>query len=132
MDVPPFLHLHLFGVPFAIWRGAPLTPPSPKVWALLCYLAAERGGHTREGLTELFWPGGRRQSVRQALYTLRNLSGSGEWLDTQDVVRVRAYTDVQRFESALEEGRYADALGAWNQREGECPFLKSVALAHPP
>jgi predicted ATPase/DNA-binding SARP family transcriptional activator len=50
------LSLNLFGSPDARHVGRPLKFRTRKAFALLIYLAVERGTHSREKITALFWP----------------------------------------------------------------------------
>jgi DNA-binding SARP family transcriptional activator len=93
---------------------------------VLAVYVAQRPDRTasREHLAELFWPGrptrGRR-SLRQALYYLARSGGEGILVAEGERVRFRpdlCSVDAERFEIALREGRYEDAVGL---HEG--PFL---------
>jgi len=109
-----------------------------KTLVLAAYVA-QRPGRTasREHLAELFWPGrasrGRR-SLRQALYYLARSGGKGILVAEGDGVRFRpdlCSLDAERFETALRDGRFEDAVGLY-----EGPFLagfdpvSSRELAH--
>ncbi|MCI0371390.1 MAG: AAA family ATPase, partial [candidate division NC10 bacterium] len=93
----------------------------PKRLALLAYLSqAPRRFHRRDSLLALFWPEqdatGARNSLRQALFSLRRTLGEG-------VLAGRGYeevavtdllgSDVVAFEAALEAGRPERALGLY-------------------
>lgn len=94
-----------------------------KYTALLCYLAAAvpHGLKRRDTLLALFWPEHdetrARASLSQALYVLRNAlgeqaiatRGDGEVGLSRDVV----WCDVQAFETAIDAGKPAEALGLY-------------------
>jgi DNA-binding SARP family transcriptional activator/ABC-type lipoprotein export system ATPase subunit len=105
------LELKLLGVPELTWQGQVVTAPAPKPFAMLCYLAMQNEPCSRKDLAELLWEVGKTGSVRVALAELRNLSGSEEWLVTDDqLVRLEAVTDVKQFEAALTDEDYGRAL----------------------
>lgn len=58
-------------------EGRPLEIPRGKLTGLLAYLAVETHGVERDSLEAMFWPdaspAARRQSLRQALYSLRKI-----------------------------------------------------------
>jgi DNA-binding SARP family transcriptional activator/tetratricopeptide (TPR) repeat protein len=62
------LSLRLLGPPEASLEGLPVRFRIKKELALLCYLAAEGGGHPRRELAELLWP---ESEVRNARADLR-------------------------------------------------------------
>ena len=73
--------IRLLGPPMLMKAGRPVRLHSAKTLALLAYLALETGTlHSREKLAGLLWgesPGSRaRQSLRQALYSLRRVLGT--------------------------------------------------------
>ena len=76
-EILPYLHISLFGTFQVTVRGRQAVPiESDKAQALLAYLALEADQrHRRDTLAALFWPeaddGKARQSLRQALYVLR-------------------------------------------------------------
>ena len=121
------LSLDLLGPPHLAWQGTPFDPPPPKVLALLAYLALQDEPVNRRDLSELLWGTSKSGSIRMALSTLRTLPGVETWLETPDqLVRVRADVDVRRFEEALRQGRYAEALAAWPN--GEATLLLGLEL----
>ncbi|GGJ78631.1 BTAD domain-containing putative transcriptional regulator [Deinococcus aquiradiocola] len=88
-DDAAHLYLHLLGEVRLAWGGVSLPLPGPKPLAVLAYLHL-KGRASREELAEIFWPDKHNalQNVRQALMTLRRLSGAGGWLmeDRQELV----------------------------------------------
>jgi serine/threonine-protein kinase len=92
----------------------------PKRVALLAYLAAAspRRFHRRDSLVALFWPDldqeHARAALRQSLHILRRSLGEGA-LESRgdDEIGLREanfWCDALAFETAVETGRYADAL----------------------
>src|SRR4051812_44359271 len=73
------LSLRLLGPPEASLEGRPLRFRIKKALALLCYLAAEGGRHSRRELAELLWPQSEerraRTDLRSALAKLRKTLG---------------------------------------------------------
>jgi DNA-binding SARP family transcriptional activator len=101
--------------------GGPLAEPllaGSKTLVLAAYLAERPDGSaTREHLSELFWPGvpapRARRSLRQALYYLSHSGGEGILVSERESVRFipeRCQVDQQRFERALREERFEDAV----------------------
>jgi len=66
------LSLTLLGAPEVRHAGRVVTFPTRKALALLAYLAAEGGRHSREKLTALFWPESDARHGRGALRTTLN------------------------------------------------------------
>jgi DNA-binding SARP family transcriptional activator/tetratricopeptide (TPR) repeat protein len=134
------LSLVLLGGFEARWgSGAPLSLANNKAQALLAYLAVRPGRrHPRDKLATLLWPGTgdehARQSLRQALVTLRQAIGTREILiaDHQDVVVEGAGLDVDvvRFEGLIGQ-RSAEALeAAAALYQGE--LLEGIRVKEPP
>jgi len=116
------------------WQGAAtaapeaVAPNSRKGTAMLVYLVMHPEGVRREALAELLWGSGKLASVRQALYETRRLPGAAAWLQEDgDVVRVRAASDVARFERAADGGDGEAALAAYDG-----PFLGNAGEAITP
>ncbi|MEM6431132.1 MAG: BTAD domain-containing putative transcriptional regulator [Deinococcota bacterium] len=108
------LELTLLGTPKLYWQAKPVASPAPKNLLLLCYLALKPEPQPREHLTQLFWPGGKRASLRFALHKLRQLPGADDWLQTPDnCVNITATSDVMSFEEALHQGHFEEALSVW-------------------
>jgi DNA-binding SARP family transcriptional activator len=105
------LELKLFGIPELSREGESLALPSPKNLAILSYLALRGESLSRKDLTRLFWKDGKPSNVRFVLHKLREIPGSETWLETDEqFVSLEAVTDVQRFERAVDEKRYGEAL----------------------
>jgi DNA-binding SARP family transcriptional activator/energy-coupling factor transporter ATP-binding protein EcfA2 len=120
------LELNLLGVPELKWQGQTVTPPAPKPFAMLCYLALQSEGCSRKELAELLWEAGKTGSVRVALAELRNLPGAEDWLVTDDqLVQIKATTDVRKFSDALENENYSEALSICKEAK---TFLKGLEL----
>jgi hypothetical protein len=87
------LSIRLLGPPEVSIEGRPLRFGTKKSLALLCYLAAEGGRHSRRELAELLWPQSderhARTDLRSALAKLRkSLEEDGAHGDAQkEVVR---------------------------------------------
>lgn len=112
------LELTLLGVPKLSWQGEPLDRPSPKVFAVLCYLALQDREVARKDLLELFWREGKLSNLRYVLFKLREVEGSESWLKTDDhFVAVSAATDVEAFEDAVRRGQHVAALEIWHAYE---------------
>jgi DNA-binding SARP family transcriptional activator len=93
------LELNLFGIPKLCWEGKSLPLPSPKNLAILSYLALRDESD------------GKPANVRFVLHKLRETPGSESWLETNETfVCVKAVTDVKRFETAVHDERYREAL----------------------
>ena len=92
----------------------------PKRFALLVYLAVAkpRGPHRRDVLLALFWPDADqergRSALRQSLYLLRQSLGTDALKSRgdEDIELDPAVVscDVTRFEAAVADGRFSDAL----------------------
>ncbi|MEM7738564.1 MAG: BTAD domain-containing putative transcriptional regulator, partial [Deinococcota bacterium] len=118
------LEPNLLGTPKLYWQGKPVLSPAPKNLLLLCYLALQPEPQPRDHLTQLFWPGGKRASLRFALHKLRQLPGADQWLQTPDnCVNIIATSDVMRFEEAFNQGHFEDALSIW---QGETTGSKTL------
>jgi DNA-binding SARP family transcriptional activator len=105
------LELNLFGIPKLYWEGEPLALPSPKNLAILSYLALSSESVSRKDLTELFWKDGKASNVRFVLHKLREIPGSETWLETNETfASIKAVTDVKRFEKAIHDEHYGEAL----------------------
>lgn len=107
------LNVLLLGTPELSWNNEALAPRSKKGLALLCYLAAQAEPVERENLVELLWKPGKAASLRQELYSLRDLSDIEIWLSDDDPVELFAQTDLAQFETAIAEGRFEDAVALW-------------------
>ena len=81
---PPQLQLALLGQPEVRRAGRLVEFRTRRALALLLYLAAEPGRHSREKLTALFWPDSDaehgRASLRRTLAYLREAVGPGDHL----------------------------------------------------
>jgi DNA-binding SARP family transcriptional activator len=85
------LSIRLLGPPEVSIEGRPLRFGTKKSLALLCYLAAEGGRHSRRELAELLWPQSderhARTDLRSALAKLRKTLGEdGAHGDAQNEV----------------------------------------------
>ncbi|HJR82383.1 MAG TPA: BTAD domain-containing putative transcriptional regulator, partial [Sphingomicrobium sp.] len=100
--------------------GEDQTPKARKTRALLAVIALAKGNVPRSQLTNLLW-GDRgeeqaKASLRQALYELRDLTGTGLLTVTREFASAgpkRLWTDVGAIEAALARGEvaeFADAL----------------------
>ena len=126
------IRLDLLGpVRLANAAGDDLTPKARKTRGLLTILALSRSPVPRSRLTGLLW-GDRgeeqaRASLRQALYELRALAGSGYLAVDRETVGSgpkRLPTDVGSLHSLIDAGdseRFAEALD-----RAEVPFLSSI------
>ena len=115
----PKLKIQLLGAPQVSLNGQRLAFDSRKSLALLAYIASTSRPHTRDSLTDLFWPDAApkraRGSLRTALaYIKKQLDGP--WLHTaQDTVTFApdkdAWVDVLHFRQLLAE----------NHQQGQTP-----------
>ena len=64
------LHVNLLGPPEASFKDRRLQFRTKKAFALLCYLAAEGGRHSRRELAELLWPESEERHARADLRAL--------------------------------------------------------------
>lgn len=120
------LELNLLGIPKLCWEREPLSLPSPKNLAILSYLALKGESVLRKDLLEMFWEDGKPSNVRFVLHKLREIPGSESWLETNETfVCVKAVTDVQRFEDAIHDERYGEALALHSSGE---VLLKGLEL----
>jgi hypothetical protein len=116
------LSIGLLGPPEVSIEGRPLRFGTKKSLALLCYLAAEGGRHSRRELAELLWPQSderhARTDLRSALAKLRKTLGEdGAHADAQkEVVRFLVVdgahlgTETRRIELDLEALQAAVSL----------------------
>ena len=125
------LTVHLLGPGVLAVDGAIVRTHSARTLALLCFLVLEpHRPHLRSTLAELLWEGlpeaSSRQSLRQALYSLRTVAGghlSGclhvdpEWVQFASPVRDTAVDiDVHRFLAAVhstDERKWCEALAIY-------------------
>lgn len=123
--VPP-IELRLFGtLDLRHPDGAPVDSllAQPKRMALLAYLAvaSPRGTHRRDRLLALFWPEldteRARAALRKGIHLIRTALGDAVLVGRgSEEVAIDAHlleTDVEAFESALHEGRLAEALALY-------------------
>jgi serine/threonine-protein kinase len=92
----------------------------PKPMALLAYLALARprGYQRRDTIAALFWPEldqqRARAALRKALYSLRDAIGAEALVGRGDqevaIIPEHLWCDATAFETALDDGRYGDAL----------------------
>src|SRR3712207_2991680 len=84
------LSLHLLGTPEILHAAQPLRFRTRKAQALLVYLAAEGGPHTREQLTALLWPDSDstrgRAALRLALLYVREALGEATGVEQPHLV----------------------------------------------
>lgn len=128
------LELRLLGIPKLRWGDAELALPSPKILAILVYLAARAEPCSRRELLELFWEEGKPSNLRFALFKLRELEGAESWLVTDGkMAQVIAQTDLAALDSALHAGRFEDALAIWQaDSDGERVLLHGFELTDAP
>ena len=96
----------------------------PKRLSLLAYLCASHPstGHRRDTLVALLWPdqdeAHAKGALRQELYQLRRALGpgvlQGERADVVGIDAHRLWCDAKEFETAMDEGRPAEALALWH------------------
>src|SRR5690349_20070749 len=103
------LNLRLLGAPLVDHGGQPVTLVTRKALALLAYLVAEGGTHSREKLTALFWPESDsphgRAALRQTLAYVRQGLGADHLLDERDQLSfepARAEVDLWRLQDAIQ------------------------------
>ncbi len=124
------LQLKLLGIPKLYWEGSLLATPTPRLLAMLCYLAVHEDPITRQELAELFWEAGKAESVRRALSDLRRMPYSEAWLRSdRHFVSIQAQSDVKSFKQAMQRKDYVEALSIWQKRsEEDRTFLKALEL----
>ena len=129
----------LGGFRASLGSGAPVPFPNNKAQALLAYLAMAPGRrHPRDKLATLLWPGAgdehARQSLRQALVTLRRVLGTHAILvaDQRDVTLegARLDIDVVRFEGLVTESSVAALETAATLYQGD--LLEGIRVKEPP
>ncbi len=108
------VHLHLFGSPTIESGGSRSALAFERRSQVLAYLALERTWVGRAQLAALLWPEQETRlayaNLRKTLFRLQSLPW-GERIELEgNAVRFEAVTDVFQFESALREGRIAEAL----------------------
>ena len=131
-------HITLFGgIQVDIEEDGEIRPAlvEPSRLALLAYLATEATGRfrTRDSILALFWPDRperqARLALRQALYHLTTRLGPGLIIRRGNqrlcLDPERVSCDVHRFETALLEGRFRDALAEYRADFLEGFFLTS-------
>lgn len=106
--------LHLFGSPTIEVGGARLALPFERRSQLLVFLALKRSWVGRPELAALLWPEQASKlaytNLRKTLFRLQSLAWAPA-IDSQGgALRLDADTDVAQFESALRDGRAADAV----------------------
>ncbi len=107
--------------------------PSPKVHALLAYLALAEGAKPRSELLALLWRHGKPANLRYALHKLREVPGSDEWLEARSAyVRVDATTDVGRLELAVQNARISDVLDVLEDGHADPTLLLGLELPDAP
>ncbi len=107
--------LRLLGEPQIEETGTDRTLPLGKPFALLAYLSVREKPQSRDHLREIFWwnvaPENGRQSLRQALWTIRKSLGDGVFSSVDPVSVDPSFlsSDVGDFRRSLAEGRISDA-----------------------
>lgn len=120
------IRLHLLGTVRLLdgdGRDIRAVLQQPKRLALLAFLAAARphGAKRRDTLTGMFWgesdDASARRSLSQAIYFLRQKVHpdlfAGRFAEEIDLRAGEVWCDVVEFETALDEGRTADALALY-------------------
>ena len=88
-----------------------------KLTALSAYVTM-RGGAQRAEVAEVLWGAGARHNLRVALHQLRrSLPHPGALVTStgQQRIALVAACDAVRFERAVSDGRFAEAVGAWQR-----------------
>jgi predicted ATPase/DNA-binding SARP family transcriptional activator len=116
----PRLALHLLGPPKLEIDNSPVTVDRRKTLALLAYLAVNRGGHTRDFLSGMLWPGYDQErafsNLRHILWETQQSIGEGWMLANRETVGFIAagvdrgsgrniWLDVAQFETLAAEWR---------------------------
>ncbi len=111
------LGLHAVRGPDGLELGS--LPAQPKRFALLAYLALGGDGyHRRDSLAALFWPEldqfAARRALRNTLFHLRRALGEGPIIirggEAVAIDPAELTSDVARLRSAVQEGRYEEAV----------------------
>jgi two-component SAPR family response regulator len=132
------LSLRLLGPPEASLEGLPVRFRIKKELALLCYLAAEGGRHSRRELAELLWPESEernaRADLRAVLHKLRKTlrqesahDGVARFFVIEsnrlELEPREIELDLEVFEAAVSLARRETSLGG---REEGAPLLESA------
>jgi len=110
-------HLILLGTPSIAHGDATRALPFERRTQLLAYLALKAGWVGRAEIAALLWPEQEAKlaytNLRKALHRLPALAAGVDVQAEGNALRVGVDTDVGAFESALRDGRIADALALW-------------------
>ncbi len=116
--ISPSLAVHVLGYPRLSWANTELKLPTQKALAILCYLAISRQSATREELADVLWTPEAKGNLRPELFRLRQLPGADTWLSLGETITAHIQSDLNAFERAVREERYADALSLHPLSEG--------------
>jgi predicted ATPase/DNA-binding SARP family transcriptional activator len=109
--------LRLLGAPTIEHAGVQVALPNERRSQLLVHLALARDWAGRAELAALLWPDLPDKlaytNLRKALFRLQAAPWAPAVESRGGALRLRLGTDVEAFESALRDGRAADALAAW-------------------
>ena len=97
------LALTLLGRPEVRYEGQTLSLQHRHI-ALVSYIALQGRPCSRDELAETLWGAGRSSNLRVALYKLRKQPGAEDWFEDGERLNVRAHSDVNVLERALEGG----------------------------
>jgi DNA-binding SARP family transcriptional activator len=107
----------LLGAPYVEHLGIRLDFLPERRYALLAHLAARGTWVSRDALAFMFWPdqtnAGARRNLRWVLHSAREIPGFDAVEAERDRIRLIVATDVRRFDVAVREQRWADAVGAY-------------------
>src|SRR5512134_3937323 len=108
------VRLHLFGSPTVDCGGESFALPFERRSQLLALLALKRSWVGRSELAAMLWPEQENKlayaNLRKTLFRLQSFPSAPQVELQGGALRLVVETDVSAFESALSEGRIADAL----------------------
>jgi predicted ATPase/DNA-binding SARP family transcriptional activator len=135
--IPSSLEIRLFGIPRLVLNGHNVDGLRRKNRALIYYLAAQKGGSTRERLLTFFWPDHERSAaqaiLRTMIHDLRKKLGEAFRADDQIIaLSPDAFIDAGDFLTALNSpssvlGKLTEALDLY---KGD--FLAGFSLPDSP
>jgi predicted ATPase/DNA-binding SARP family transcriptional activator len=111
------LSIALLGAPFAEREGKLREFLPERRYELLVHLACRGTWVSRDALAFMFWPdqdnSSARRNLRFVLHSARALPEFGAIEAERDRIRLNALTDVHRFEAAVRDERWPDAVALY-------------------
>ncbi|MFO1329761.1 MAG: BTAD domain-containing putative transcriptional regulator [Rubrivivax sp.] len=113
----PVPALRLLGAPELSVQGRRRAFTGERPFQLLAYLACKGGWVRRDELADLLYPGrgleAARSNLRKVLLLARRVDGVDTIEHNGELLRWQPDSDLQRFERACDEGRFADAVALY-------------------